>query len=232
MNNSLYARMTVITLAAMAVAAAGCTTTTQARSVQKSGFLPDYSIMKPGKEGQALLVYRNPDANIAKYNKILLDPVTVIRNKNSSSDVPTEELQKLGTDFYNTIKARLQADYEMVSTPGPGVMRIRVALTEADPSHPGMDLITTVVPIGLALSFGKEAATGTGTFVGQASAEVEVTDSEDGTLLMEAADRRAGGKSLGKGSVNSWTDVHNIFDYWAQRMKERLAQERAKDAAR
>jgi Protein of unknown function (DUF3313) len=43
--------------------------------IQTSGFLGDYSQLKPGNEGQSALVYINPNAQWSKYTKVILDPV-------------------------------------------------------------------------------------------------------------------------------------------------------------
>lgn len=61
----------------------GCGTTDQARKVDTSGFLGDYSQLQPGKSGEALLVYRNPGADFSKYDKVLVDPVAVWRGSGS-----------------------------------------------------------------------------------------------------------------------------------------------------
>jgi hypothetical protein len=37
-----------------------------------AGFLPDPSLLHPGRAGQANLVYRSPTANFASYNKVIL----------------------------------------------------------------------------------------------------------------------------------------------------------------
>jgi hypothetical protein len=55
----------------------GCAATQEAKSVEKSGFLGDYSLLKEGErstfqqgaENQALLVYKNPAADWRKYIK-------------------------------------------------------------------------------------------------------------------------------------------------------------------
>src|SRR5882724_3558234 len=62
---------------AVALGAIGCPATYQARSVKPSGFLGDYSQLRPGKEGEALLVYVRPGVEWTKYDKIWLEPVTV-----------------------------------------------------------------------------------------------------------------------------------------------------------
>src|SRR5678809_1353602 len=65
--------------------AAGCAATQEAKSVEKSGFLGDYSLLKKGErstfkevsEDQALWIYKNPNADWRKYRKVWLDSVTI-----------------------------------------------------------------------------------------------------------------------------------------------------------
>ena len=91
------------TLALMLVVT-GCASTQEAKSVEKSGFLGDYSLLREGQrstimegvEDQALLIYRNPDADWRKYKKIQLDPVTIWKGENSQlKDVSVEDRQSV-----------------------------------------------------------------------------------------------------------------------------------------
>ena len=56
---------------------AGCAATRQASTVEASGFLGSdtYALLQPGREGRGVLSYVNEDANPAKYDKIILEPV-------------------------------------------------------------------------------------------------------------------------------------------------------------
>ena len=55
----------------------GCAPTQEAKSVNKSGFLGDYSMLREGKrsvikegpEDEALRIYRKPDVDMRKYKK-------------------------------------------------------------------------------------------------------------------------------------------------------------------
>ena len=74
------------------IGAGGCAATQEAKSVEKSGFLGDYSRLKEGQrsifsqgaEDQALLVYMNPAADWRKYKKVWLDPVTIWMKREDS----------------------------------------------------------------------------------------------------------------------------------------------------
>jgi hypothetical protein len=63
--------VTDIILILLVVLFIGCAQTKQARKVETSGFLGDYSMLAEGKEGEALLIYLNPNAKWASYDKVL-----------------------------------------------------------------------------------------------------------------------------------------------------------------
>jgi hypothetical protein len=205
----------------------GCAPTKQARDTGASGFLgTDYARLREGDEGEALLIYRDKAANWAGYDKVRLDPVTIWTGGESAFEgISAADRQKLADDLYSAVHKELSQDYPIVEELGPGVMRIQMALTDAQGSSPVMDTISTVVPIGLAISQTTGLITGKPTFVGETQAEAKVTDGETGTLLAAAIDRRVGGKSI-SGSVDSWDDVHAAFDYWSKQLRYRLCTQR------
>ncbi len=208
----------------------GACATMQARSTKTTGFLGDYSQLKAGGEGKALLVYIDPAADMKSYTRILMDPVKLYASQeNSMENVPLDERKKLLNYADAAIREKLAKEYVFVREPGPGVMRLRVALTEAEDANVTMDTISTVLPIGLALAGLQAAATGTCAFVGSAGVEAELQDSQTGKRLMAAVDRQVGGKMTGQGDkFDEWRTVKNAIDLWAQRLQTRLAEQRAK----
>jgi hypothetical protein len=95
-------------------------------------------------------------------------------------------------------------------------MRLRIAVTDVVASKPGMGAISTVMPIGLALSTIKKGVTGTHTGVGQASIEVEILDSMTNERIAAAIDTRPGGKIEG---FTKWGAVKGAFEFWAKRLR-------------
>ena len=63
-------------------------------------------------------------------------------------------------------------------------------------------------------------------FVGKAAMEAEITDSMTSKRLAAAVDERAGAKTL-RGIGGKWKDVDNAFNYWAEKIRKRLAELRA-----
>jgi hypothetical protein len=210
----------------LAAIAVGCASTRQARHVEHSGFLEDYTRLSAGPEGGAALVYRSPGADLSRYDKILLDPVAVWRPKDSKEDeISRADLQAVANRFYSVLHLRLSKDYEMVPAPGRQTLRITVALTKAEQSMPVLDTISSVLPQALIISGLKKLATGKPAFVGEAAAELKMSDAETGAVLFEAVDDRVGAKNL-SGVTHSWDDVDEALQYWSERLAFRLCEER------
>lgn len=225
-------RKVLLGLCILVMGIGGCAETRQVKGDDiQTGFLgPSSSLLKPGKEGEANLVYMNPKAKWAQYDKIMLEPVSVWIGKGREAEgqggvIPPEDLKRLANLFYKKLSDQLSQDYSLVQTSGPGVMRLSLALTDVEHGMPLLDSVTTVLPIGIVMTAGQKMAGKTYSFVGKASLEGRIVDSQSGMLLGAGIDRRMGGKKLGKGT-GFWRDAENIFDYWAAKIRWRLCHQR------
>ncbi|MEE9531995.1 MAG: DUF3313 domain-containing protein [Syntrophobacteria bacterium] len=214
----------VVLLSALALLV-GCATgqSKQARRVEKSGFLGDYSMLRPGGEGEALLFYENPEANWPAYNKIFLAPVAYHGGRDTYPKGFTRaDLQELVNRFYYILYNDLAEDYQMVGEAAPHTLRIQVALTRVGESSQTADSISAVVPfianpirnLGASLS-------GETILVGQASIEVKITDELTGKLLYAAVDRRVGQRTM-SGTTSRTADVEEIMWYYGGLARYRL----------
>jgi hypothetical protein len=196
-------------------------------NVRTSGFLQDYSMLTPGGEGQGISMYWNESADFARYDKLIIDPVTVWTTYASDlSGLPAAEKQELANQFHKELIEVFGQDYELVDYPGPDTMRLRVALTAADASNVTMDTISTYVPQARLLSSVVTIGSDTAAFVGSATAEADLRDAESGELLAAGVDRRAGTKAIGKDTFDSWGDVRESFGAWAQQALTNLRKHR------
>ena len=210
-------RTKLFTAAVVATLMVGCSNTTRDRNVDYSGFLGDYSILEEGDSDQAERRYLRPHVDWASYDKILLDPVTLWRGEESKGvGTSPEDAQKLVDYFYAVIKKDLEEQgLVIVATPGPGTLRMQVAITKLKESHVVMDVISSVVPATLAISGLEKIITGKPSFVGQAAIEVKVTDSQSGELLGAGVVERVGGKLLVPSHFSSWGTVEDMMRLWA-----------------
>ena len=202
-----------------------CSTTEHARSVTQSGFLGDYSQLKSGKEAKLVYVDRSVDWN--KYNAVYIDPVELWH-----SDDPDSKLGKLSKEdqdlltsfFYTSLTTNLSKDFHIVNKPGPGVLVVHCAITEARKSHPVANLVTTIIPYGRAVNLAKKVVFGEGVGVGEAQVEGEFLDGGTGLRLAAVVDRRVGTKAMRSKFDGTWGDVKRIMDYWSEHLDERMVE--------
>jgi hypothetical protein len=165
--------------------------------VEPSGFLGDYTQLKPGRGDQAQLVFIDSEADFSPYERALIDPV-VVWERSAGSDAPGEDLQRLADDFGSAIRKQLMPEFEVVESPGPGTLRIRTAITHVRESG--------------------------------ASIEMEILDAESGQRLVAVVDAR--GDPSGPGdTTREWVSAREAFEFWAERVRVRLAAFRSFDAS-
>lgn len=197
---------------------AGCSASS-VKDVQKSVFLHDYSQLKPGTDDQAALLYVKPGLDLKAYDKIMFDRMLVLLHDNADSWVDPAILKEL-TDYYQQALIEAVEDkYQVVDQPGPGVLWVRVAITEVKPSKPVANTVSTILPVGWAVAGATKVVSGDNLGTGEAASEMEVLDSVTGERLAAAVDQRQGGKGAFRGE---WEDTKDAFDYWAKRFGQRL----------
>lgn len=203
----------------------GCVASTRAPDPRTmSGFLDDYSRLREGGSEQPSLVYRNPDADWTRYEAILFEPVTIWRSgKGSLGGIADEDLQRLAAEFHAAVRARLGESYRLVDKPAPGVLRVRLGITDASRSDPVLDVFTFDVPPAQSVRAEQTLDAGMQALVAAAAIEGEITDSVTGELLAAGVDRRRGTRA-----ITSWQDLHAALDRWASWLAGRL--ERARTA--
>lgn len=198
----------------------GCAHSEHATGYDKaepSGFLKDYSkLHAAANETDSTLVYFTPDkAKFKSYTKVLVEPVQVWRGeKSDAKDMDKEDANYLSQFLWSRLNEEFRKDYIMVQEPAPGVMRLRVGITEAGKNIPVLDNLTA--PVSMVLFDGKKSLGGIQPFVGRATIEVEATDSQTGELLAAAVDRRGGSKYTWK-PLHRWGDVEAAYAYWAKK---------------
>jgi hypothetical protein len=189
-----------------------------------TGFLGnDYSLMAPpapGTDQKAMLRYVNPNVNWGSYNAIMIAPVTFWAEDDSK--VSAADQQALCDYAYSVFVKDLGKNFIIAKQPGPGVLKLSVALTDATAAVPVLRSISVVVPQARLLSAIKMAATGTYAFVGSAQGALKLNDSTTGELLAAAVDKRVGGTSIKNVDVFEWGDAQNAINYWANLTDQRL----------
>ena len=211
-----------ILLSALALACllGACSTTYEARKVQPSGFLGDYSQLEAEGEG---LLYVDRDVK-GKYPGVILEPVRLYASTNGRlSRLSPEDQQVLVNYLHAALQTYMTNHFAVADEAGPGVMRVRMAITEARAANVPMDVISTLLPIGLAVSAVKRVATGAHSAVGSTGIECEAVDSVSGRRLFAFVDARVGRKVTGRfDKLKQWHTAQDAFDFWAQEIARQL----------
>jgi Protein of unknown function (DUF3313) len=222
----------VVPIAAVSIVAVlgACAETKQvsmATPAAGSSFLPDPALLQKGASGQVDQVYLNPNANWGSYTKMILDPVTIWAGRDSNMDKASPKEQKaLADSFYTDLYNAAAKRCKMVTEPGPGTMRWKIALVDASSANPFMNTLSTYEPHVHLLDIlaGYAFNDGVAYWVGEATAEGYAKDATTGALLWEGQDKRAGTKAWGRDTFNSWNDVDNAFKAWAAQFAKRLGE--------
>ena len=228
MNQQGYRLRSIIVLTSLALAGcllSACTTTEQAPVTREGlacGFLGNNvcTRLTPGGKDQPGLRYVNPAVKWTAYDKVMVDPVTFWGA--DSTAVPGSDQQMLVNYFHQQLVAELGKRFKVVDKPGPGVIKVDVALLDAEAATPGLRSVSIIVPQAHMLSDLKYLATGTFPFVGTAQGAGKLSDSQTGQVLAAAVDRQLGGGSVEAGFQWQWGDAENAITDWSKRLTEKL----------
>jgi hypothetical protein len=198
---------------------AGCATTAPP---QKSGFLGEYySNLKPGVgEGGAKLIWIKPGVDFTKYKKVMVDYVIFSFAEDSEyKGIDADEMKKIADAASLALVTAIQKEFPLVGEPGPDVIRIRSAIVDLKQSRPVLSGVTTVLPVGLAVSLVKKGTTDAWTGSGATTAEMMVLDSMSQEVLAAGQDQRAAGFTE---RFTSWGSVEDAFKFWGERLTKNL----------
>ena len=223
------------------VLSAGCASTPAGDAKPKyAGFLSDYSRLQPVPDGNGAERYLKPNENWKQYNKVMLDRIRVwYKDDANYKGIDPTELKTLTDYFQNAIVKALEPTYPVVTQPGPGVLRVRVAITDLVPTKPEMSVVTLVVPYATVADVAAGGGTGSTPYLGQTAIEAEFLDSRTNQVVAAYVDRQIGkkydidmsegvGTAVEKGvssytkAYSTWAYAEAAFDYWAGLLRKRL----------
>jgi Protein of unknown function (DUF3313) len=189
-------------------------------SVPQSGFLGDYSVLKPvdGEPGS----YRFIDArtNFRPYTKVMIEPVQVFVTPQADYKGMQPDVLKRMTDaFRMEFVGAMLSGYQVVDQPGPDVLRFRLAITGVHPVRPDLG-VTDFIPVKAVFNVAREAA-GEAPRVAEISAELEVVD-PSGKVVASAVSTRKGDKSVAKAEKITWAELQAIAATWAKNLRSQL----------
>lgn len=217
--------------------------------VANVGFLSDPAKLRPVSANDDMLCWRQAGVDWKRYDKVMIERIQVYI-KPSAGQRPIDPTDlKLLIDYFHTALVRdLTPVARIVTTSGPGVLRVRLALTALVPTNTVESLAGTAVPYGFVAEIGSGAATGrpvgSTPYLGQTGLEAQFQDGATGAVVGECADTEIGLKyaaDLNRGastaaeawlngyvsSFQSWTYARDAFDKWSALFARRFSELRA-----
>jgi Protein of unknown function (DUF3313) len=198
-------------------------------SSKQSGFISDYSKLQPDpKKGDLLIHWKNSEV-LKNSRKFILNPVIVyLLPEAEKRGIDPEQLEKLARTFDDSLRDELTKSgrYQLVTEPGPGVMVLRIAITNVAPNGAKTNAAikgaataaSVVVPPGASLLVPRFS-------VGRVSIEGEMVDSVSGDVEVAFMTSKSGRRYFsGLKSYQTWGDINAAFRSWAKNFRQRLDQ--------
>ncbi|SIO11792.1 DUF3313 domain-containing protein [Halodesulfovibrio marinisediminis] len=202
-----------------------------------SGFLGEqtkYAELQEDPTLENAKVWRKPGVGriVDNYDAVIVAPVELWLPQETieNSNISLEELQMLAQFFHDALVRELSKVTKVVDKPGPRVLRIELAITYVKETDKVMNAITSVVPVGVVVSYTSRAVTGKHTNVGEIAIEAIGRDSMSGEVVGMYSDVKSGGK-YSSANYERLGQAKSAIDEWAETMRKRF-EERARQNAK
>ena len=170
-----------------------------------TGFLSDYSHLR-GYSDQSFRYI--PPGKLGNYSEFIIEPVVMKFYKSSTrSKVSSKDMAHLKQYMYSAAREAISDRYRIVSKPGPGVAKVRIAITDVKQSKTLQNLMPVTKLVGSG--------------VGGASIEAEIVDSQTGVQVAAIIETLAG-NNLSFDGLSKWGDTEAVMKDWASRFRKRL----------
>jgi hypothetical protein len=196
-------------------------------SGEVSGFLGDYSKLVPDAKNGDLLLYEKGTNVLGKYHKFIFDPVTIyLLPAAQDRGIDPDDLERLAKYFHDAVTDELTKSgrYEIVTTPGPDVLELNVAITNVEPTggkkNAAVKGAATAATVGVAPGASLLVPR---LSVGKIGIEGEMLDSTSGERMVAFVTSKGGRRWFsGLNSFKKWGDIEAAFRSWAKNFRERL----------
>jgi hypothetical protein len=185
----------------------------------QSGFLKDYSKLKPEHGTIGRLFFADKKFDFKPFTKIMFDPIEVLPVSKDGADINPEAAAKLKKDLLAAYTKALEPGYQVVDAPGPDVLRVRCAITGVNGVRGDVTPVD-FVPMQVVYK-GAKAAAGKSTLYTEMKGEVEVLSPEGKQVAAASAKRRSADK-LAKNYTITWEAMNKVMDAWAQNFRTEL----------
>jgi len=180
-----------------------------------SGWMKDYDSLVYNEERNAFLFFN--EAKRGTYNKVILEKVAVY-SKNGEAD--TKIAEQATSYLAKGLADLLENKGLAASKPGPGVLRLKLAITGAEKSKEDLK-VYNFVPVA-AVFRGAQAATGNVATYIDAMFEAEMVDSVSGDRVAAIVAKGIEETEKRSGDALTFDDIKPTLDKWLAQYNKTL----------
>ena len=210
------------------------------------GFLSDYGRLKPMDGQKGATAWRREGVNWSRYDKVLIERMQVfLKQEGTPKGIDPTDLKALVDYFCAALAKEVQKSATLVNEPGPGVLRVRIAIVDLVPTVALASAVGTAVPYAFAAELASGVASGrpagSTPYLGKTGIQAQFLDGVSGQVVAEFSDSDVGRKyvaDLSQGvpnaaehwangyfhSFTTWGYARDAFDKWAKLLRERFDQ--------
>jgi len=214
------------TLVCCAVLGIGGCSSSQVDPSKYSGFLRDYSRLKPAESesGADVMRWIDPDIKLSQYTQVYIEPSQFYPKPQPTAVITAQTLQTITRYFDTALKRELGKDLTLAQGPGPNTIIVRPAITAVSTSTEGLKPYE-VIPIALVAAAVNTGAGGRDQNV-EIATEAAFLDADSNKVLAQVV-RKGSGKPLENDKTQlTLEDVKPVIDGWATDL--RLSYEKLK----
>jgi len=209
-------KLTILFSAMLLAACAGSNGKFSSSDIPRSGYLGDYSVMKPvsGDYEGEVLRWINPNLVKGKYKKVIVNPTIFYPEPKVGSQVKKENLDKISAYMTQQLKQELGKHYEITDRPGADTFELDMAITGVATTLEGLK-VYEVIPVALVLA-GASTALGYRDKIVTISAEWKASDSVTHEVLGKVL-RQGVGENLSDDKQQLQTEqLKKLINGWAE----------------
>ncbi|MCF7536021.1 DUF3313 domain-containing protein [Pseudomonas petrae] len=196
----------------------GCASS-QVDPSQYSGFLKDYSRLKPAESATGAPVMRwiDPDVKLSTYSQVYIEPSQFFPRPQPTAVISAQTLQSITRYFDTALQRELGKTLRLASGPGPDTLVLRPAITAVSTRTEGLKPYE-LIPIALMAAAVNTAAGGRDQNV-EIATEAAFLDADTNKVLAQVV-RKGSGTPLENDKTQLTLDaVKPVLDGWANDLR-------------
>lgn len=181
---SLSKRLLGMSLAACTVSwlLSDCASQPAPKVIDVSGLIPIHDTRLP-----TVRAYEAPTFDHTRYHGLLIEPTTIYQGADADfGHVSDADREKIAAMLTSEFKRVLREKFNVVTEPGPGIVRIVITLVGVHQSSPVLSTALRLTPVGLVVTGAKTVEGGAAPFTGNINVAGLAYDGESGQVLVAA----------------------------------------------